>query len=113
MDSSASIMSEQDYQTLSARMNKLEKTVTDIKSGQSESFKKLFKELESLKKDNQITIDGDSRHGVRPVREIAEEALTRSNTVSDRIDKILWLVTGISLGAGVSGATIVKIVFGI
>lgn len=106
-------MSTQDYQSLSSRVDNIEKLVNQIERGQREGLEKLFKEIDSLKHDNSITIEGDVRHGVKPVREIAEDALRRSEVVERRIDHILWLVAGISLGAGVGGATIVKIIFGL
>lgn len=106
-------MSVDTYESISNRVDNIEKLVNQIEKGQQLGFEKLSKEIESLKKDNSLTIDGDTRHNVRPVREIAEDALKISKHVNRRIDHILWLVAGISLGSGIGGATIVKILFGV
>lgn len=124
MKAQVSTMSTADYNDISQRVDNIEGLVNQIEQGQKEGFRKLFLEIESLKKDNSLTIDGDTRHNVRPVREIAEEALKHSKetledavkkdrVTNERIDKILWLVAGISLGSGIGGATLMKLIFGI
>ena len=106
-------MAEENYQDISRRVDNIEKLVNQIDKGQKEGFRKLFHEIESLKKDNSLTIDGDSRHNVKPVRDVAEEGVKIGNRAHQRIDHILWLVAGISMGCGIGGALAIRLLFGL
>lgn len=107
MNSQASfIMSDSQFSNIEKRMDKIEREMKD-------GFSEIMSEIKSLKNDTDVLTEGDARHGVEPVRQVARRGVKEATRANQRIDQILWIVAGISVGSGVGGGIIVKILFGI
>ena len=68
------------------------------------------KELKSVKRDADVITEGDKRHGVEPVRLIAEEAKKKADSAHERIDMAKWVLAGLSAGAGVGGGALFEFI---
>lgn len=108
----------------------VEELTSELRSFKNEISGKLDKmsdQIEKNRMDADNLTEGNKRHGIEPVRQIADYAKTKSDKANDRlddiepissdalekaekansrIDRILWTVGGAAAGGGLGGAWI-------
>ncbi len=103
----------EDQNKIYQRMESLEKAMQEGFAQVNSSINKITDQLIELQRDTNIITEGDSRHQINPIRIDIANAKKQAQRANERLDNILWLVAGISLGSGIGGATIIKLLFGI
>ena len=103
----------EDQNKIYQRMESLEKAMQEGFAQINHSINRITDQLIDLQRDTNIFTEGDSRHHINPIRIDIANAKKQAQRANERLDHILWLVAGISLGSGIGGATLIKLLFGL
>lgn len=71
---------------------------------------KLHERLSDVQRDADILTEGDRRHGLKPLRDMIDNAMIEARRANTRLDRIYWMASGVAIVAGIVSSIAFNIV---